>query len=308
MQAFRVPVEVMSRPRAGPRSIAVAIAVGVTTAALLVVLPGAAGTDRQPIKRGQSKPNIVVITTDDQNLKPLDTVVMPNVTALLRAGGTRFTEAIVTTPLCCPSRASMLTGQYAHNHGVTWNTPGYPTLVGKGNTLPVWLRRAGYHTAHVGKYLNGYERFVDDPAEVPPGWQEWHSVLDPTYYDYQLYVNGSSVAHGGGDEDYLTHVLNDRATALIHRYVPEGKPLYLQVDQFAPHGTSSARGSACRGSAIPAPGDEDLFASLPFPQSASFNEENVSDKPSFMRRLPRLSGADRVKARSPASRAARAAG
>jgi N-acetylglucosamine-6-sulfatase len=101
------------------------------------------------------RPNIVVVTTDDQTLASLRPDTMPNVSRLLAGKGTTFTDAIVTTPLCCPSRATWITGQYAHNHGVTSNGLGYAALEDKANTLPVWLDRAGYKTAHVGKYLNG---------------------------------------------------------------------------------------------------------------------------------------------------------
>ena len=74
--------------------------------------------------------------------------VMPKVNRLLRDHGTRFKNAFLTTPLCCPSRATLLTGQYGHNNGVLKNT--YPSLRQKRNVLPAWLRRAGYVTAHVG--------------------------------------------------------------------------------------------------------------------------------------------------------------
>ena len=91
--------------------------------------------------------------TDDQTLASLGAATMPSTLESIGAGGTEFTNAVVTTPLCCPSRATMLTGQYAHNHA---QHPGYEDLRDKRNTLPVWLHRAGYVTAHVGKYLNGY--------------------------------------------------------------------------------------------------------------------------------------------------------
>src|SRR3990172_2980238 len=94
-----------------------------------------------------ARPNIVLITTDDQTLASYQERTMPNTTRLIADRGTTFTDAIVTTPLCCPSRASMITGQYAHNHGVTSNRLGYAALADKGNTLSVWLDRAGYKTA-----------------------------------------------------------------------------------------------------------------------------------------------------------------
>ena len=86
---------------------------------------------------------------------------MPNTKRLLADHGAFFDDYIVTTSQCCPSRASLLTGQYAHNHGVMSNQPGYPALIDKSNVLPVWLQQAGYYTMHVGKYLNNYERFAE---------------------------------------------------------------------------------------------------------------------------------------------------
>src|SRR5690606_19409235 len=105
---------------------------------------------------------------DDQNLDQFNRKTMPATTRLLADRGTTFTDYVVTTPLCCPSRATYLTGQYIHNNGVTSNT--YKKLEDKGNVLPVWLQRAGYRTAHVGKFLNNYAKDLDDPADSTPGW------------------------------------------------------------------------------------------------------------------------------------------
>src|ERR671930_1293377 len=102
----------------------------------------------------QEQPNIVVIQTDDQAVSQFNRTVMPNVTKLLASEGTRFDHAYLTTPECCPSRASLLTGQYGHNNGVLSNS--YALLNDKRNVLPMWLTRAGYVTAHVGKFLNAY--------------------------------------------------------------------------------------------------------------------------------------------------------
>jgi len=239
----------------------------------------------------QPPPNIIVIQTDDQEAATLTRRVMPKTVKLLRNHGTTFTDYVVSGPLCCPSRAALLTGQYAHNNGVTWNNPNpYGDLRDKGNTLPVWLHRAGYVTAHVGKFLNRYERAVGDPNEVAPGWDEWHTVQDPAdYYDYVLHENGHSVEHGTRRVDYLTNVLNEKAVRMIHRYVPRKRPLFMAVDQFAPHTRGpGAYERPCHGSAIPAPSDADRFKHKPLPMSPSFNEGDVSDKPSFVRTHPQL--------------------
>jgi arylsulfatase A-like enzyme len=243
------------------------------------------------------RPNIVVVVTDDQTLASLSAATMPSTVELIGGGGTEFTNAVATTPLCCPSRASMLTGQYAHNHGTLGNTPGYEALRHKANTLPVWLRRAGYVTAHVGKYLNRYKASVERPTEVAPGWKEWHTVIDPArryvrYYDYRLAVNGDAVRLGDRPRDYITRVINRRAARMVREYARKPKPLYLQVDHRAPHTEEGVdSGGSCGGMIPPDPRDAAAFAGEPLPRPPSFDEEDVSDKPSFIRELPRLSGA-----------------
>ena len=231
-----------------------------------------------------ARPNIVLITTDDQTLASYQERTMPNTTRLIADKGTTFTDAIVTTPLCCPSRASMITGQYAHNHGVTSNRLGYGALVEKDNTLPVWLDRAGYKTAHVGKYLNGYEAAVGTPTEVAPGWNLWYTTLGSTrYYDYDVSANGRQLHFRDHDKDYVTRVINRKAKTLIKRMIPKKAPLYLQVDQRAPHTeTLVDTGGRCGGRAVPDRDDKDLFEDEPLPLPPSFNEVDVSDKPSFI--------------------------
>jgi N-acetylglucosamine-6-sulfatase len=243
---------------------------------------------------GQKQPNIVVVVTDDQTLASLGAATMPNTVEQIGAAGTEFTNAVATTPLCCPSRASLLTGQYAHNHRTLANTPGYEALRDKRNTLPVWLDRAGYVTAHVGKYLNRYKASVDHAADVAPGWDEWHTVLDPArkyvrYYDYQLAVNGELTRVGSKPRDYITRVINRRATRMVRRYAPKRSPLYLQVDHRAPHTEEGADSDPrCGGLVPPDPRDASAFRDEELPRPDSFDEHDVSDKPSFIRELPRL--------------------
>jgi len=236
-------------------------------------------------------PNIIVIETDDQTLESFRPEVMPNTVKLLGSGGTTFTNAVVTTPLCCPSRVTLLTGQYGHNNGVLSNRPGYPSLGTQGSVLPTWLRNAGYVTAHLGKWLHGYEDFVKPDTKVAPGWDEWYTALEPrAYYDYKLMVNGGAEGFEDRNRDHLTGVLNRAAVELIREYVPKRKPLYLQLDQFAPHAGPGSKTSRCEGGAVPGPGDEGLFRGEPLPKPPSFNEEDVSDKPSFIRGQSSLDG------------------
>jgi N-acetylglucosamine-6-sulfatase len=236
-------------------------------------------------------PNIVVVVTDDQALGSLTPRTMPRTWRLLVRRGSRFTNAIVTTPLCCPSRASLLTGQYGHNNGVLHNN--YGELRGKRNTLPVWLSRADYRTAHVGKYLNNYTA-VPGPATKPaPGWQQWRTLIDNRYYGYDMSINGRRVHFGTGPRDYVTRVLGRQAATVVRRYAPRSRPLYLQLDQWAPHPGAPDQTGNCAQSAVPDPRDADRFRSATLPQRPSFNESDVTDKPSFIRALPQLDS-DRV--------------
>jgi N-acetylglucosamine-6-sulfatase len=229
------------------------------------------------------KPNIIVIETDDQTLESLRSETMPNVVKLLGGEGTTFSNAVVTTPLCCPSRATFLTGQYGHNSGVMSNRPGYAGLQDRGSVLPTWLRNEGYVTAHLGKWLHQYETTIKPKTKVAPGWDEWYTALEPrAYYDYPLFVNGAKEMFGDSKRDHLTNVLNRTAVELIREYVPKRKPLYLQLDQYAPHSGPGSKTDRCRNGAVPAPGDENLFNDEPLPEPPSFNEEDISDKPSFI--------------------------
>jgi N-acetylglucosamine-6-sulfatase len=271
--------------RGGLAAIA-AITVGMTAAR-------AQGSTHATAKPPQ--PNIVLIQSDDQTFAQLNRQVMPNTERLLVSNGTTFTNYIATTAQCCPSRASLFTGQYAHNHGVTSNQVGYPGLIDKGNVLPVWLTRAGYTTIHVGKFMNGYNRFEEPDTTVAPGWDQWHTVLSDTrYYGYDYFVNGRVVHRGRAPKDNLTTVLNRDAVRMVHRYAPKRRPFYLQLDersphvshQFDPHG-------ACGRAATPEPRDERRFNDTPLPKPASFNEKNMGDKPPFLRTAPRIDTAQR---------------
>jgi N-acetylglucosamine-6-sulfatase len=248
---------------------------------------------------GDGRPNIVLIQTDDQAYMQLSRRRMPNVTRLLSRHGTRFTDYIASTAQCCPSRASLITGQYAHNHGVTSNPRGYRALVDKRNVLPVWLQQAGYRTLHLGKFLNGYEEVADPPSEVAPGWKRWHSVLGhPRYYHYNLFVDGTVQHHGGRRDDHVTGVLNRAAVRLVKRYAPKWRPFYLQLDQPAPHVALQRNPHGrCDRAPIPMPAHKRLFRNAALPNPPSYNEAQMSDKPSFLRGIPRAGPSEAVKIR-----------
>ena len=248
----------------------------------------------------QKRPNVVVLMTDDQHVDSVR--LMPNVQRLLAGRGITFTSSFVSYSLCCPSRATLLTGQYAHNHGVRTNTPpsgGYsklaPTL---GNSLPVWLERAGYITAHVGKFLNGYGRTSPD-TEVPPGWSEWYGALDDpdafvggtyTMYGYTLNENGGIVHYGSTPDavdpaTYQTDVYSSKATDFIRRRAPGHKPFFLSVAPLASHSESSGVCNCEGNNPRAAPRDEGTLAGEPLPKAPDYNEADVSDKPQAIKDL-----------------------
>jgi arylsulfatase A-like enzyme len=241
-----------------------------------------------PAPDSASRPNILVIMTDDQTVD--DMRVLPKTRALLAAKGTSFTNSFVAYPLCCPSRATFLTGQYPHNHGVLANSGpngGYQRL-DHSNTLPVWLQEAGYYTAHLGKYLNNYG--VDSP-EPPAGWSRWFGLIDPsTYmlYGYTVSDDGVPVTHGDSPADYQTDVLAKEAERLLRARAGEGQPFFVTVAPIAPHlERIGGRQVAPRA----APRHAGRFAKEPLPDKPSYNEADVGDKPAHIRRLPKLSAA-----------------
>ncbi|MGH3995387.1 MAG: sulfatase family protein, partial [Pseudonocardiaceae bacterium] len=237
----------------------------------------------------QARPNVLVLLTDDQTLESMR--VMGGVRSVLGAEGTTFQRAFVSNPLCCPSRATLYTGQYTHNHGVIGNRPpegGYGRL-DKSEWLPVWLQRAGYHTVHIGKFMNGYGQ-DSPPTEVPPGWDEWYTSVDPSTYSftgYELNENGVVTAY----PTYSTDEYSQRAVDAVGRLAPSAEPFFLSVAFLAPHsgGPSDPDDPAGLATPMPAPRHRDRFAGEPLPATPAFDEADVSDKPSFVRRRPRLS-------------------
>ena len=154
-------------------------------------------------KAKKAKPNIVLIQADDAVVS--DVRYMPNVRRLLERGGTSFSNYFVSYSLCCTARTTLLTGQFSHNHRVLSNfrsnEGGYytfrdlPGKLSQKNSLAPWLKRAGYRTALVGKYLNEYGAL--NRNEVPPGWNRWVGLLDNSTYDYFNYalnIDGNDVA------------------------------------------------------------------------------------------------------------------
>jgi N-acetylglucosamine-6-sulfatase len=276
------------RRRVGLRWVAAA-------AAPIAIVAAVAVGGGQPDRAGAAPPahpNIVVIITDDQTMGQLTEATMPRTLQLIGDEGTTFANAIATTPLCCPSRASMLTGQYGHNNGVLANRPGYGALSGKRNTLPAWLERAGYRTAHVGRWLNGYRKL--GPA---PGWDTWFTLGEHrTYFDYDVLTDDGPVHFGKRSGAYVTRVLNRAALGIVRRLVGGLRPFYLQLDHVAPHsdGIGGAKEGPCAHSAIPPSRTPAGFEGVSLPMAPSFDEEDISDKPPFLYPLPRIDEEDRA--------------
>jgi arylsulfatase A-like enzyme len=266
-------------------------------AVAVLVVAGASGSFSTPAHAAglPSRPNVVVIETDDQTVESMK--VMNAVRAQIADRGVTFENSFVNFSKCCPSRATFLTGQYARNHRVVGNVPPlggfakFQRLHGRNN-LAVWLRAAGYRTALVGKYLNGY---LSNPV-VPAGWSEWDGGLGGSVYDYDLNQNGKIVHYGTEPADFKQDVLTRRALRFIGTGAGSRKPFFLWLTYSAPHTNppdpNPQPPSDCDQAAKPAPRDADAFASEPLPTPPSFNEADVSDKPRSVRRLPLLSEAD----------------
>jgi N-acetylglucosamine-6-sulfatase len=256
-----------------------------------------AGSGAPPASLGEAvaapaRPNIIVIETDDQTLESMR--VMDNVNSLIRDRGAAFRNSFVNFSLCCPSRATFLTGQYMHNHRVFGNQ--YPSggfgrfqeLHGNYH-LAVWLQRAGYYTAMIGKYLNEY---ANDPL-MPAGWSEWRAAPQGYgAYNYPLNENGTVVQYGSDPADFKQDVLTRKAVNFVNRRAPRTMPFFLWLTYAAPHWSPPDPNPNppfnCRKAAKPAPRHANAFDDEPLPMPPNFNEADVSDKPGYIRSLPRL--------------------
>ena len=256
---------------------------------------GASSGGTQGATAGAAKPNIVFILTDDLDVESLAS--MPKLQAFLVNVGVSFQNSFASNPVCCPSRASMLRGQYSHNHRVWTNGRGNNTCFDdfrsaghEGSTIATWLQAAGYRTGLIGKYLNRYPAtrggIVED-THVPAGWDEWFVVFNSdynsdSYFDYSANDNKKIVKFGKTDADYETDVLTRRAVDFINRAKDSGKPFFLWVATTAPHAPAD-----------PAPRHLYSQADKRVPRSPNFNEADLSDKARWYRdSLPLLRPSD----------------
>ena len=282
------------RENTGARTRSLA-ALGLAAALGAALLGAAASGEAQEAATSAKRPNFVVITTDDQDAASLRRAVMPHVLDGIGDRGTLFTSGFASPPLCCPSRAGFLTGQYPHDHGVFSNHPGYPALRGKADTLPKWLKRSGYRTGFAGKFLNGYNRSKLEGIEPAPGFDRWYAVYKrKLYYHYRMTINGRVRQFGGGRRDYLSKVITRYSKKFIRHESRRGRPFFFWASYWAPHYSKAEQVKGpCDNLVTPGPGDERAFRDVSLPRPPSFDEADVSDKPSFVRRLPRITGATR---------------
>lgn len=247
---------------------------GIVMVVLLLVV-GIGLPPAQPeasLAQAEARPNIIFVLTDDLDAGSLQ--YMPTVQKELVEKGTTFANGILTISECCPSRATMLRGQYAHNHrigmGAGSNARTFRRHGLEKSTVATWLDGEDYKTALVGKYLNGYEY-----SYVPPGWDRWYANVSSDVWSECLNENGKERCYGGKHPDA---VLADKAETFVRDNKGNSAPLFLWLSFNAPH--------------EPAPymrQYRNKFSNTPLPKPPSFNEQDVSDKPAWVRRKPLLS-------------------
>jgi arylsulfatase A-like enzyme len=232
----------------------------------------------EPVLRGRIKPSIVLILTDDQPASMLEPMERLR-TDLIGDRGVVFGRATGTTPLCAPGRASILTGRYAHGHGVTGNF--YPNNFwgfDDSSTIATWLHGGGYRTGLFGKYLNGYvgqsprADYTGPLPYVPPGWDEWHVFTSLEFFNYSLTENRTVRSYGSAEADYSTDVLAAKAVDFIR--TSGEAPFFMVFAPYAPHDP-----------ATPAPRHAGRYSGVPPWRPANYDEADVSDKGIWLREL-----------------------
>ena len=279
-----------------------------------------------PVAHGQAagRPNIVVILIDDYDLASLWTLVatgkMPNLTRYFVQAGYIFTNSFSVAGLGGPSRASVLTGQYPHNHGVTWGFPPRDLeALNESSTVATWVKTAGYHTGHVGRYVTGYGWSTSSTA-IPPGWDDWNTLIDPSSNNteqFRMNLNGTVVNFGQlaaqyGVELHQNDIVSVLATNFVRSASTSQQPFFLMITPGVFNEATEPTYNVCPGP--DAPQYDPFWGGSPYgaaqqpparhlgtifgnttmyalPRPPSFNEEDVSDK-TVWTRYPRLFTSD----------------
>jgi N-acetylglucosamine-6-sulfatase len=235
--------------------------------------------DQAPRPKAQDgPPNIVLITSDDQTVTDLQW--MPLTRRLLGDAGVTFSDFLSPHPICCPARAQILTGQYAQNNGVRGNEAdklgGFLSL-SPANTVATWLDDAGYQTAFVGKYLNGYKSGRDGRQ---PGWDIWNPTVRQvySYFDYTMYNDGNPVDY---PTEHNADTLSRYTLDYIDRFSHQDAPFFIWASHVAPHGACvPSQELSCWTPPLPATRHAELFPDAVSPsfEDPSFNEPDDGEQ------------------------------
>ena len=258
-------------PAASPRRVAaVILAVAVLAAAALDATPAPAASDERL--------NFVVILTDDQSFDtfPSYPPALPWLQSQVQDPDGHwlwFPDAFIQTPLCCPSRATILSGLDSRHTHVRTNDDG--ARFDDTQTIATWLHGAGYFTGLIGKYLNRYP-FGRGPY-IPPGWDRWvvkrNTAATTTYSNFGFVDQGVALQTSDAPATYATDLFADHAVDFL-RTAPDDRPFFLYFATSAPHPPWT-----------PPLRHVGAFADVPMPVSPSVVERNVSDKPAWVRKL-----------------------
>jgi N-acetylglucosamine-6-sulfatase len=236
-----------------------------------------------PTRATSARPNIVVINFDDAVKSDVET--MPNVKALIGDQGTTFDRFYATESLCCPSRATLLLGEYVHNHQIYSNRPphgGYGKFKKLGHeqrTIAAQLHELGYETSLFGKYMNGYGTRKSRLTYVPPFWSNWFGLRSRDgYYRYSVSNNGKIMYFGHSRKTYVDAVIGRQTIEWVGQ--PRDKPFLAYVAPRAPHSPYTDPPDHRRDYKKLQP---------PSMEKPSYNEQDVRDKPRYVRRKHKLS-------------------
>ena len=297
----------------------VRIGFAIAAAAAMVFTKGAERTAQAQ----SQKPNVVVIMADDLDMPTLQTMIdkglMPHLKANFVDAGTAFPQTFAVHGLGGPSRATFLTGQYPHNHGMLGNylPIGGITKLNQFSTVATWMNNAGYYTSLVGRHVTGYGWWTD-PRAVPPGWDDWNALIDPGTFsmrNYSMNLNRTIVDFGAlaaatGLDFYQTDVLSSVAGSAIRKGAAQPDPIFMLITPVVFNREVLPIYNVCADAGNPGPYGGSFWGvseqpatrhmntvygdliNFPMPQPPSFDEEDVEDKPDWLKANPRLTPDD----------------